>query len=229
MSEEISMRPIGWVESCFGEKFGTPRQSGIVPEARGRVVFSDEVPSGASRGLEEFSHIWIVFLFDQVKEDEVRWFVRPPRLGGNQKKGVLATRSPFRPNRIGLSLVALESVSKGALEVSGLDLVEGTPVLDIKPYLPYAESLREADGGFAKEAPEPLAVEFCDEAKVGLSDETLALITRVLAIDPRPAFHNDGERIYGCQLAGVNVKWQVKGGRVLVLSQESLSSSQNIV
>ncbi|MDA7530019.1 tRNA (N6-threonylcarbamoyladenosine(37)-N6)-methyltransferase TrmO [bacterium] len=143
MSEEISMRPIGWVESCFGEKFGTPRQSGIVPEARGRVVFSDEVPSGASRGLEEFSHIWIVFLFDQVKEEEVRWFVRPPRLGGNQKKGVLATRSPFRPNRIGISLVALESVSKGALEVSGLDLVEGTPVLDIKPYLPYARLMED--------------------------------------------------------------------------------------
>ena len=229
MSEEIPIRPIGWIESCFGEKFGTPRQSGIVPEARGRVVFSDEVPPGASRGLEEFSHVWIVFLFDQVKEEEARWFVRPPRLGGNEKKGVFATRSPFRPNRIGLSLVTLESVSDEALEVSGLDLVEGTPVLDLKPYLPYVESLPGADGGFAKEAPAPLAVEFCAGAKAGLSGETVALITRVLAVDPRPAFHDDEERVYGCQLAGLNVKWQVKDRRVLVLAQESLSSGEKMV
>lgn len=229
MSEEISMRPIGRIESCFKEKFGTPRQSGIVSEACGRVVFSDEVPRGACRGLEEFSHVWIVFLFDQVGEEEARWFVRPPRLGGNEKKGVFATRSPFRPNRIGLSLVALDSVSDDALEVSGLDLVEGTPVLDIKPYLPYVESLPEAAGGFAKEAPDPLMVEFSDTARVGLTGEAMALITRVLAVDPRPAFHNDEERIYGCRLAGLNVNWQVKAGRVLVLSQESLSSDGNIV
>lgn len=229
MSEQIAIRPIGRIESCFGEKFGAPRQSGIVPEARGRIVFSDEVPAEACRGLEEFSHIWIIFLFNQVREEETRWFVRPPRLGGNKKKGVLATRSPFRPNRIGLSLVAIESVSKGALEVSGLDLVEGTPVIDIKPYLPYAEALSQANGGFAKEAPEPFVVDFCDEAKVGLSDEMLALITRVLSLDPRPAFHNDEKRIYGCHLSGINVKWQVKDGRVLVLSQESLSSGENMV
>lgn len=229
MSEEISMRPIGRVESCFGEKFGTPRQSGIVPEARGRIVFFDKVPLGATRGLEGFSHVWIVFLFDQVKEAETRWFVRPPRLGGNEKKGVFATRSPFRPNRIGLSLVALEEVSDGGLEVSGLDLVEGTPVLDIKPYLPYVESRPEADGGFAKDAPVPLAVDFCDDAKKGVSEETLALIASVLAVDPRPAFHNDEDRIYGCQLAGLNVTWQVTDGRVLVLSQEILSSRGNIV
>ncbi|MFT6181450.1 MAG: tRNA-Thr(GGU) m(6)t(6)A37 methyltransferase TsaA [Akkermansiaceae bacterium] len=222
MSDEIFMRPIGRVESCFGEKFGTPRQSGIVPEAKGRVVFSDEVPAGACRGLEEFSHVWIVFLFDQVEERETRWFVRPPRLGGNEKKGVFATRSPFRPNRIGLSLVTLDAVSDDALEVSGLDLVDGTVVLDIKPYLPYVESVTDAKGGFAKEAPRELEVEFSDEIRVGFSEEELALITRVLAVDPRPAYHDDEERIYGCLIAGYNVKWQVRRDRVIVLSSDPL-------
>jgi len=211
------LRPIGRIESCFGEKFGTPRQSGIVPEARGRLVFSDEVPPGACRGLEEFSHVWIVFLFDQVGEDEERWFVRPPRLGGNEKKGVFATRSPFRPNRIGLSLVKLESVSDEGVEVSGLDLVDGTLVLDLKPYLPYVEAIADGKGGFAKEAPRELEVRFSDE--VILSEEEKALIVRVLAVDPRPAYHDD-ERVYGCLIDGYNVKWQVKEGRVIVLSRD---------
>lgn len=222
MSDEISMRPIGRVESCFGEKFGTPRQSGIVPEAKGRIVFSDEVPAGACRGLGEFSHVWIVFLFDQVEEKETRWFVRPPRLGGNEKKGIFATRSPFRPNRIGLSLVTLDAVNDDALEVSGLDLVDGTVVLDIKPYLPYVESLNDAKGGFAKEAPRELEVEFSKEMRVELSEEALALITRVLAVDPRPAYHDDEDRIYGCQIDGSNVKWQVRSDRVIVLSSDPL-------
>jgi len=227
MSDGVTMRPIGRIESCFGEKFGTPRQSGLVPEARGRVVFSDEVPAGACRGLEEFSHVWIVFLFDQVREEETRWFVRPPRLGGNEKKGVFATRSPFRPNRIGLSLVALESVGEVALEVSGLDLVEGTAVLDIKPYLPYVEALPAALGGFAQEAPVALEVDFSDEARSGLNENDRVLLAQVLSLDPRPAYHDD-DRIYGCRLAGRNVKWRVAAGRVLVISQESLSSRGEI-
>ena len=213
------MRAIGRVESCFGEKFGTPRQSGIVPEARGRIIFSDEVPPGACRGLEEFSHVWIVFLFDQVAEEEERWFVRPPRLGGNEKKGVFATRSPFRPNRIGLSLVSLDGVSDESLEVSGLDLVDGTAVLDIKPYLPYVEALPEAKGGFAKEAPVMLVVDFVDEVKSDLSEEKMALISSTLAVDPRPAYHDD-ERIYGCLIENLNVQWQVRDGRVIVLSSD---------
>lgn len=221
------MMPIGRIESCFGEKFGTPRQSGLVPGARGRVVFSEEVPPGACRGLEEFSHVWIVFLFDQVAENETRWFVRPPRLGGNEKKGVLATRSPFRPNRIGLSLVALEAVSDDAIEVSGLDLVDGTLVLDIKPYLPYVEALPDAVGGFAKDAPVALDVVFSEESSRGISPEEKELIAQVLSVDPRPAYHDD-DRIYGCQLAGRNVRWRVEGGRVFVISQESLSSSSEI-
>lgn len=211
------MRPIGVVESCFGEKFGTPRQSGMVPGALGRILFEPGVDRGACRGLEEFSHVWIVFLFDQVGEGEVRWFVRPPRLGGNEKKGVFATRSPFRPNRIGLSLVKLELVGEGFLEVSGLDLVEGTPVLDLKPYIPFVESIPDARGGFAEEPPEQLEVEFPSSLLEELEDGEIQLIRETLAVDPRPAYHDDAERVYGCKLSGRNVQWRVVDGRVIVM------------
>ena len=210
------MKPIGVVESCFGEKFGTPRQSGIVESARGRIVFSDEVDDEACRGLEEFSHLWLVFLFDQVDEEEARWLVRPPRLGGNEKKGVFATRSPFRPNRIGLSLVKFESIGEGSLEVSGLDLVDGTPILDVKPYLPYVESVPDAKGGFAETAPVRMEVVFqFDDLEGG----DRRLISEALSLDPRPAYHDDPERIYGCLLAGYEVKWRAEEGKIKVLSE----------
>jgi len=209
------MKPIGVVESCFGEKFGTPRQSGIVESARGRIVFSDEVDDEACRGLEEFSHLWLVFLFDQVDEEETRWLVRPPRLGGNEKKGVFATRSPFRPNRIGLSLVKFESIGVGSLEVSGLDLVDGTPILDVKPYLPYVEAVPDAKGGFAEAAPVRMEVVFqFDDLEGG----DRRLISEALSLDPRPAYHDDPERIYGCLLAGYEVKWRAEEGKIKVLS-----------
>ena len=217
MSEVIEMRPIGRVESCFQEKFATPRQSGLVPEACGRVVFSDKIPTDACRGLEEFSHVWLVFFFDQVNENEARWLVRPPRLGGNEKMGVFATRSPFRPNRLGLSLVALEGVGEGYLEVSGLDLVDGTTILDVKPYLPYVEALPEASAGFAGEAPKRMEVDFAREIRDLLEEDQKKLISGILAVDPRPAYHRD-ERIYGCRISGLEVGWRVVEGRVLVLS-----------
>ncbi len=211
------MRPIGVIESCYGEKFGTPRQSGIVPGARGRVVFSADVDTEACRGLEDFSHVWIVFLFDQVRESEVRWLVRPPRLGGNEKKGVLATRSPFRPNRIGLSLVKLDAVEAGGIAVSGLDLVNGTPVLDVKPYLPYVESIPEAIGGFADEAPQRMEVVLPDTLRAELDEGEIETIVGTLAVDPRPAYHDDAERVYGCRLLGRNIRWQVIDGKATVL------------
>ena len=209
------MKPIGVVESCFGEKFGTPRQSGIVESARGRIVFSDGVDDEACRGLEEFSHLWLVFLFDQVDEEETRWLVRPPRLGGNEKKGVFATRSPFRPNRIGLSLVKFESIGVGSLEVSGLDLVDGTPILDVKPYLPYVEAVPDAKGGFAEAAPVRMEVVFQFDDLEGCDRR---LISEALSLDPRPAYHDDPERIYGCLLAGYEVKWRAEEGKIKVLS-----------
>lgn len=215
------MQPIGRVQSCFSEKFGTPRQSGIIPEAKGRVLLNKAVPEDACRGLEEFSHLWIVFLFHQVLEKDTRWLVRPPRLGGNDKKGVFATRSPFRPNRIGLSLVKLEAVHAHSLEVSGLDLIDGTPVLDLKPYLPYVEALAEAEGGFAETAPLELNVHFPDGEPVGWSLEHLALVKRVLALDPRPAYHKDPSRIYGCVIHGENIKWRVEKGQIIVLTSDS--------
>lgn len=211
------MTPIGVVESCFWEKFGTPRQSGLVASARGKIVFSNEVDSEACRGLEEFSHLWILFLFDQVGEKDVRWLVRPPRLGGNEKKGVFATRSPFRPNRMGLSLVKLDQVGEGFLSVSGLDLVSGTPVLDVKPYLPYAESIPDAIGGFAEEAPERLPVEVPKRLREKVSKQELELVMEALAVDPRPAYHDDPDRVYGCLLSGYDVKWKVAEQRILVV------------
>jgi len=217
MSEEFSMRPVGRIESCYGEKFGTPRQSGIVSAARGRVIFSEEVPEGASRGLEEFSHVWLVFVFDQVDEGEEKWLVRPPRLGGNEKKGVFATRSPFRPNRIGLSLVKLEEVSESGLVVSGLDLITGTPILDVKPYIPFVEALPDAVGGFATEPPTKMIVEFPDEVRALLTEEERNLLEEVLSVDPRPAYHDD-EREYGCLISGWQVRWHVIDGTVKVLS-----------
>lgn len=212
------MTPIGVVKSCYGEKFGTPRQSGLVKSASGKIVFNKEVDLEACRGLEEFSHLWIVFLFDQVAEDDVRWLVRPPRLGGNEKKGVLATRSPFRPNRIGLSLVSLKNVGEGFLDVGGLDLVTGTPVLDVKPYLPYVEAVPDAVGGFAEKAPEILPVTVPEDLRKRLTAEDLGFIVDSLAIDPRPAYHNDSERVYGCLLAGYDVKWTVEEDRICLLS-----------
>lgn len=219
--DEVSMRPIGVVESCFGEKFGTPRQSGVVKSAPGKVVFESWVDPEACRGMEEFSHIWLVFLFDQVQPEEVKWLVRPPRLGGNVKKGVFATRSPFRPNRIGMSVVKLEGVMEGGLEVSGLDLVNGTPVLDVKPYLPYVEALPEAEGGFAAEGPERLTVEFAEGVADGLSDREFEVVSDLLAVDHRPGYHEDGARIYGGSFFGKEFQWRVRGGRVEVLAVRS--------
>lgn len=217
MSKPVEMSPIGVVASCFDEKFGTPRQSGLVENAHGKIIFNDEVSPDACRGLAEFSHLWIVFLFDQVADDEVRWLVRPPRLGGNEKKGVFATRSPFRPNRIGLSLVKLVAVEDGYLEVGGLDLVAGTPVLDVKPYLPYVESVPEARGGFAENAPKKMEVFIPPELSEGLTEAEVALIMETLSLDPRPAYHDESERVYGMKLSGRNIRWRVQEDQVFLL------------
>lgn len=223
MNDAFEVHPIGVIESCYSEKFGTPRQSGIVPTSYGKVHFTETVDSQACRGLQEFSHIWLVFLFDQVAPNDVRWLVRPPRLGGNEKTGVFATRSPFRPNRIGLSLVKLEKVNARFLEVSGLDLVNETPILDIKPYLPYVESQPDAHGGFAQSTPPKLSVTIPDNISTQLSPSIRQLIIDSLALDPRPAYHNDSKRIYGCKLAGYEVKWQASQEEIEVL--EILQSS----
>jgi tRNA (adenine37-N6)-methyltransferase len=215
------MKPIGFVRTPFPEKFGIPRQPGLVEAARGVLhLYPEYSQPGVFDGLETCSHIWLTFWFHQQPQD---WSpkVRPPRLGGNQKLGVFASRSPRRPNPIGLSVVRLLSVDHQAnrLELAGLDLLDGTPILDIKPYIRYTDSVPEAFYEMAQEPPSLLPVSFADEAATSLEQdpEHKELIQQVLSQDPRPAYHQD-ERIYGTSLDGFNVKWQVKDGTVTVLS-----------
>ena len=200
------MRPIGHVISPFGEKFGVPRQPGIVTAARGRIIFEAPYDTpDAVRALDGFSHIWVIFYAHHIPcSPEFRPTVRPPRLGGNVRVGVFASRSLFRPNPIGLSLVRLEAVlvenHKASLEISGMDLVDGTPVLDIKPYLPYVEAPQDARGGFAGEAPGVVSVNWQATAEMALRnripderqrDDFRVLAQQTLQSDPRPSYQSD--------------------------------------
>lgn len=215
----FTLSPIGVIESDYPDKFGTPRQPGLVPAARARLVLSPPFDDPlAVRGLEAFSHLWLTFVFHHSPE---RWtpLVRPPRLGGNARVGVFASRSTHRPNRLGLSLVELLEVDtrRGVrLVLAGADLVSGTPVLDIKPYLPWAEAHPEARAGFAPDAPARLPVRFSPAAEAALNrreDGTSlhALITQVLAQDPRPAYRKGAEnRTYGVRLRDLDVRFRAR-------------------
>lgn len=217
------MTPIAHIESPFGGKFGIPRQSGLVRSVRSRIVFEKEFRNvEAFRGLEEFSHVWLLWHFDGAEG----WSptVRPPMLGGNRRMGVFATRSPFRPNHIGLSCVELlkvelDSKDGPVLHVAGADLRDGTPILDIKPYLPYTDSRPEARGGFTEQVLEdfrPLEVVLPDD--IGMDGEHREALRELLASDPRPHYHDDPERIYGFVFAGREIKFRVVGHRVEVVS-----------
>ena len=198
--------PIGVVHSCFKEKFGIPRQPGLVPEAKATLeILAPFNRCEAIGGLDGFSHIWVIFVFHAVMRDQWRPTVRPPRLGGNQRVGVFASRSPFRPNPVGLSLVKLETIEcdgeRCLLQLSGADILDGTPVMDIKPYLPYAEALPEAEGGYASGYPEhsisvsfsTLAESQCAELEGKGQPGLRRLIEQVLSQDPRPAYYADGK------------------------------------
>ncbi|MDH5183100.1 MAG: tRNA (N6-threonylcarbamoyladenosine(37)-N6)-methyltransferase TrmO [Gammaproteobacteria bacterium] len=225
---------IGRVHSCYQEKFGIPRQPGLVPEARASIeILSPYDRDEAFRGLESVSHIWLVFVFHQAMREQWRPTVRPPRLGGNQRIGVFATRSNFRPNPIGLSLVTLETVERREnglwLDVRGADLLQGTPIIDIKPYLPYADSVEGADAGIANTPPESMPVAFSEMAQRQLLalDACVypgaeGLIRDSLSYDPRPAYRKDEEaiRIYGCRFYDLNIRWQVVDGSIEVVSVE---------
>lgn len=214
----MTLEPIGVVRSCFGGKFGVPRQPGLCPSAWGELVFHEAFRSPeAIRGLEGFSHIWLIFGFHETVEQGWKPTVRPPRLGGNQRVGVFASRSTFRPNGLGLSLVRLEGVGEGGvLRLGGLDLLDGTPVYDVKPYLPYAESIPDAVTGFAAEEIPRLAVRIDESAAAEfakLSARAQAVIREALSLDPRPAVRSDDEdRIFGAPLCGKNVRFQVENG-----------------
>ncbi|MGM3387030.1 tRNA (N6-threonylcarbamoyladenosine(37)-N6)-methyltransferase TrmO [Stutzerimonas stutzeri] len=208
--------PIGFVRSCFKEKFAIPRQPHLAPAARGVLELVAPFDQAvALEGLEQVSHVWLLFLFHEALEAQPRLRVRPPRLGGNRMVGVFATRSTHRPNGIGQSVVRLEGVEPGRLRLSGIDLLDGTPVLDIKPYVPYADAIAEARNELAAEAPGAIAVQWTENAlaqarqQAGrLSEPLVELIEQCLAQDPRPAYQvPPSERRYGTRLWDVDVRW----------------------
>lgn len=227
----VCMQPIGVVRTPFVEKFGIPRQGGLVDEVRAIVELAPPYDREVAwRGIEGFSHLWLITWFHAAK-GEAGLTVRPPRLGGNTRFGVFATRAPYRPNPIGLTLVRLDGVEPvGAgvrLVVRGADLLDGTPVLDVKPYVPYADAVPEARGGFAPEAPgERLRVVWSETARGqcerwrSVHPDLAALIEAVLARDPRPAYRSKGrddpERVYGVRLYELDVRWSVADGVVTV-------------
>lgn len=224
MPGSTGMKIIARVHSDFPGKFGVPRQSGIVEELRARVVFEPEYRAvEAVRGLEGYSHIWLIWQFSQALREDWSPTVRPPRLGGNRRMGVFATRSPFRPNALGLSCVRLERVELtrewgAVLHVAGADMVDGTPVFDIKPYLPYADCRPEATGGFTDtNARHTLEVSVSGELLERVPEEKRQALLGVLANDPRPSYHSGGGRVYGFGFAGLEVRFRVEGQTLYVL------------
>lgn len=221
------MKIIARIRTELPEKFGVPRQSGLVPQLRGRVIFEPEYRNpDAVRGLEDFSHIWLIWQFSRAVREGWSPTVRPPRLGGNRRMGVFATRSPFRPNALGPSSVRLDRVELDpalgpVLHVSGADLMDGTPIFDIKPYLPYTDSHPQATGGFTDGlAHEPLTVECSPALLEHIPADSREGLLGVLAGDPRPRYQEDPQRVYGLSFAGRNVKFTVDGDRLTVIAVE---------
>lgn len=235
----MTITPIATVRSCFGEKFAIPRQPGLCPSAWGRLVFHPEYRSPeAVRGIEGFSHLWLIFGFHETIAQGWKPTVRPPRLGGNQRVGVFASRSTFRPNGLGLSLVKLEGVDFAASDgpvmlLGGLDLLDGTPIYDVKPYLPYAESMPEATGGYAGEALSRMTVEISPEAAEGfsrLSPRARSVVMEALSLDPRPATRtDDAGREFGALLCGCDVRFVIGEGICRIIGiQPAQGSGLNV-
>ena len=219
----MDIRPIAYYHSQLSTKFGVPRQSGLVPELVGRVVLEPEYSNAdALRGIEGFDYLWLIWEFSLNGRKENEWspLVRPPLLGGNEHMGVFATRSPFRPNALGLSSVRLLGVENDggalALVVAGADLVDGTPVYDIKPYVEYADSHVDVRSGFVDEKKwRKVEVVFPDEFRAFFSEDDFAALCKVLELDPRPQYHDDPERVYGMPFAGYDVRFRVSNEGIL--------------
>ncbi len=221
--DTLQLQPVAYYRGPFGSKFGIPRQSSLSPDIRGRIVFCKpyQVPE-ALRGLEGFSHIWLIWGFSANRPAKGEWqpTVRPPRLGGNTALGVWATRSPFRPNPLGLSCVQLEGMENGELLVRGADLMDGTPIYDIKPYVAYADSVPDARCGFAASAPErTLKVVIPEE--LPLSKSQRRTLEEVLSLDPRPAYQDQPEREYAFPFDGFDVRFRVQDGVLRVTALTS--------
>ncbi|MFA7903185.1 tRNA (N6-threonylcarbamoyladenosine(37)-N6)-methyltransferase TrmO [Pseudomonas aeruginosa] len=227
-----TVAPVGIVRSCFMEKFAIPRQPQLAPAARGvlELLPPFDQPE-AVEGLEQVSHVWLLFLFHQALEEKPRLKVRPPRLGGNKSMGVFATRATHRPNGIGQSVVRLEGVEPGRLLLSGIDLLDGTPVLDIKPYVPYADSVEGAHNHMANGAPVAITVQWADSAlpqarehALRLGEPLVALIEQCLAQDPRPAYQVPvAERVYGVKFWDVQVRWHYPQTNVICVLEVVLA------
>ena len=235
VSQKMNIKPIAYFRSPLTSKFGIPRQSGVVQDLIGEIVFEPEYSSpDAIRGLEGFDYIWLIWGFSANKHEQRGLTVRPPRLGGNERLGVFATRSPFRPNPIGLSCVKIakhtsnNTISHPSLReglarllVYGADLMDGTPIYDIKPYIPYADSHPDARGGFTDNNDwQPLEVIIPEEITNTFSPTELSSLKGVLSQDPRPQYHNDPNRIYGMPFAGRDVKFKVNGNTLTVIGIE---------
>ena len=223
MSDELQIRPIAHIRTDFPTKFGIPRQAGIADTLQGEIVFEPEYRvEEALRGLEAFSHIWLIWGFSENAGHDWTPTVRPPRLGGNVRMGVFATRSPFRPNGLGLSCVRLKEIRKNTeqgavLVVTGADMVDGTPIYDIKPYIPYADCIPEATCGFAPDAGKLLKVELPAELREKLPKEKQEALIAVLAHDPRPQYQKDPERVYGMGFAGREIRFRVEEETLYVM------------
>ena len=214
--QQVSIEVIAKMHSDFPDKFGIPRQSGLVKELRSTIVFEPKYRNPeALRGIEEFSHLWLIWQFSKAVRDDWSPTVRPPRLGGNTRMGVFATRSPFRPNALGLSSVELLGVEHTeefgtVLHVGGADLMDGTPIFDIKPYIPYGDSHPEASGGFTSRTGEfLLEVDFPEELLQRLPAQKQAAALGVLSHDPRPSYQHAADRDYGLNFAGFDIRFQV--------------------
>ncbi len=221
------MKIIGHIKTDFKTKFGVPRQSGIIKSAKGQIVFEKEYrDASAFRGLEEFSHIWVLWEFSQAKSEKWSPTVRPPLLGGNQRMGVFATRSPYRPNSIGMSVLKLDSIDYDkhqgpVLNVSGCDMMDGTPIFDIKPYLAYADSIPDARGGFTEKLNDrTLEVEYEGELFAKIPVDIQNTVVEILKNDPRPSYQNDEGRVYGFLFGEFEIKFRVEGKKLTVISTE---------
>lgn len=222
--DNLSLKTIAKIVSAFPTKFGVPRQSGMVEELVSTIVFEPEYrdPS-AIRGLEDFSHLWLIWGFSEQKERPWSPTVRPPRLGGNTRMGVFATRSPNRPNPIALSCVRIKSIGQTDLgcviHVLGADMMDGSPIYDIKPYLPYADCRTDAVGGFTDSTDTQLLKVFIDQSMaMQIPPEELNALERVLSLDPRPRYQDDPDRVYGMSFYGMEVKFRVEGETLTVIS-----------
>ena len=220
------IRPIAHIESDFTTKFGIPRQAGIAETLEANIVFEKEFRNpDALRGIEAFSHLWLIWQFSEAVRNEWSPTVRPPRLGGNVRMGVFATRSPFRPNSLGLSCVKLVKVDYDApdgpvITVSGADMMSGTPIFDIKPYIPYADCRADALSGFAPDAGDKLNVVIPPELMTAVKEDKRAALIGVLENDPRPRYHKDAQRVYAMDFAGMTVRFTGDGDTITVIGIE---------